>query len=265
MKITSLGFLLPVITLGCAIDAEEAPGGPQGERVGAAESAAVHNNAIFANAIFANSLAPQSLPSAQMTDLVDAGEAGELSRMLMRYLVHCAFDGSQAFTFSWEDSDYVLHHETYVGGVGLATGWETRGLYETEQRWVSACIAARVNYYGATVSLSLRGDHAALATTPAEQEVYPHQEGAFWGNIFLPEPYLNACYNTANVEHSRSKMRDCAAGHWDGATVSDCGDLQRVGPCDVVCVDRTSPPDVPDDGFASCNGVTEVITTFLDD
>jgi hypothetical protein len=158
-----------------------------------------------------------------------------------------------------------VHHETYPGGVGLAPGWETRGLYETEQRWVSACMAARVNYYGVSVSLSLRGDHAALDTVQEERDDYPHQEGAFWGNIFVQEPYLHACYNTANVQHSRSKLRDCAAGHLEDETVSDCGELARLGPCSSVCADRTSPPGVPDDGFASCNGVGEVITTFLDD
>lgn len=276
MKIASIGFLLPVITLGCAIESEDAARGPAEEQVGTAESAVAAPNTIFPNTIFPNTifpnalhpsaispgaLAPSSLPSAQMGALEADGEAGELSRALMRYLVNCAFDSTQSFTFAWI-RDGVWQPETYIGGIGLAPGWETRGLYETEQRWVSACIAARVNYHGATVLVSMRGDHAALSMIEGEVDSYDMQEGAFWGNIFASDPYVTACYDAENVDHSRSKKRDCAAGHLEGTTVSDCGPITRVGPCSGACLDRTVPAGV-DDGFASCAGVAEVITVYL--
>jgi hypothetical protein len=66
------------------------------------------------------------------------------------------------------------------------------------------------------------------------------------------------------VELAREIQRDCAVGHLDGTTESDCGIMDRVAACGSACVDRTIPADDPDDGFASCGGVTEVIATYLD-
>ena len=53
---------------------------------------------------------------------------------------------------------------------------------------------------------------------------YPDVEGAFWGNLFAAQPYINACYNSATVDNSRAYQRDCAAGHLiSGSQIVECG------------------------------------------
>ncbi len=193
-----------------------------------------------------------------MAALQEPGIDGIYSRMLVKYLVSCALDGSQSFSFTWNDSS--PHQETYWGSLGLARAWETRGLTEDEQAWVSACIAARTNYYGVTVVVSLRGPSARLMADTTEKGAFPEAEGAFWGNIFDASPWIKACSVGANVGHSRSKMRDCAAGHVNGASVSSCGMIALTGECSALCAAAADSTD----GFLSCEGVTQVISTYLE-
>jgi hypothetical protein len=220
---------------------------------------ALSTNALSTNALSTNALSTNALPADQMSALKDASLDGALARMLVKYLVTCAFSPEQSFTFSWKDSLNLTHYEVYSGDLGLATAWAARGLTEAEQRWVSACITSRVNYYGVTVMISMRGSHSALSVDEAERGAWSFREGAFWGNLFAPAPALYACYDPAQIAHSRSKMRACAAGHWDGLSTSSCGSILRVGSCDSFCV---APSDATD-GFSSCGDTTEVVTSFL--
>lgn len=202
---------------------------------------ALNPNALNPNALAPGALAPNvllgwSLSGSVLNALRDPGEIGHLSRQLLRYIVGCALDATQSFQLSWDEGG-ELHEERYRGELGLAPTWIDEPLDEEQQRWVSACVASRANWYGVSVIISSRGAHAALREPDrAELWAYPHQEGAFWGNLFTSSPRLYACYREANIRNSRHHMRDCAAGHRtsDGTTV-ECPNIHIVGACEDWC------------------------------
>ena len=71
--------------------------------------------------------------------------------------------------------------------MALAPEWMDRPLTETEQRWVTAGILARTNYFGKKVRISMRHSGSgfkSLKTDPEEAGEYTLYEGDFFGNIF---------------------------------------------------------------------------------
>jgi hypothetical protein len=254
------------------------------ESVGVAASAVEQGNALNPNALNPNALNPNALdpnalalsalsPNVLSPDALSAiqapDEGGSLSRELLRYAVSCAFDATQSFTFSWTDALGAVHAETYRGLIGLATSWSQQPLSTLGQQWVSACLAARANWYGAPVAISSRAQHPALnKAETAELSLYPNEEGAFWGNLFADPPRLYACDHGPNNDHSRDLLRECAAGHvvepW---SIEECGIIDIVGRCDLVCeplhpngVYHPSCDDTPGDEQPASS---KVITVFL--
>ncbi|MDI3290577.1 hypothetical protein [Polyangium sp. 15x6] len=229
---------------------------------------AIQPNAIQPNAIQPNALTPSALSPSSLAALQDSGQTGQMSRMFLRYAVGCALEPSQSFTVTWTDND-VVHTETYFGQLGLAPSWATGPLDETGQRWVSACLAARTNWYGVTVTISMRAAHNAIKHAGVvEKYSYPREEGAFWGNLFAPTPYLHSCVYVPNTGYVRSVMRDCAAGHVGPNGIENCGMIERRGPCDAVCDPLDSnngfrPKCVYDATVAPPRKTTEVVTVFL--
>lgn len=242
--------------LGSAEDAVEAPNAIAPNAIA---PNAIAPNAIAPNAIAPNALTAAAIASSAMTALQDPGEAGSLSRLHVKYAVSCAFNSSQSFSFSWTDAQSVVHDETYWGLLALAPDWATRGLTDSEQRWVSACMGARTNYFAATVHISMRGGHASLTTDATERTEFSAREGAFWGNIYAATPYLKSCYDDANVDNSRNRQRECAAGYLDGEDTLECGIIDITGSCSSIC----SAPGQTGDGFPACDDISEAITTYL--
>jgi hypothetical protein len=196
-------------------------------------------NALGANALGANALGANALGANSLAALKAATPTGAQNRQFVQYTVSCALTSSQSYSLSWTDSAGVVHDEVYWGLLGLAPGWVNGPLTdETQQRMVSACLAARTNWYGVTVMISLRSVLDPLRTQPTSQELvaYSHAEGAFWGNIFGPSPALYTCFEAGNVSLARSAYRDCAAGHLDphGQPVQ-CGIINIVGSCAERC------------------------------
>src|SRR4051812_13215695 len=168
---TAAAILLSGLT-GCAgMDVQD------GEDLGTAESAleadnaltpnaltpnALTPNALTPNALTPNALTPNALSSSALSAIQDPGLAGTLSRQHLKYTVSCALDASQSFSFSWTDSSNVVHNETYPGSLGLWTQWETQPLNTMGQQLISACLAARTNYYSTPVTISSRGPVKAL-------------------------------------------------------------------------------------------------------
>ncbi len=200
---------------------------------------AIIPNAIIPNAIIPNAIIPNAMDPGALAALQSDSPAGQLSRMFIRYVVSCALEPTQSFSFSWTETGGTVHAEVYPGKLGIAPGWATGPLTDvTEQRLISACVAARTNWYGVTVTLSLRSklDPLRTAVQSAELDAYPHVEGAFWGNLFTATPHINTCYVSANVNLSRAANRDCAAGHLDanGQPVP-CGMINILGDCSDYC------------------------------
>jgi len=244
-----------------------------------AEQEVVGSNLIVPNTLVPPDLTPSdiagaplsidAMPASSVAALQDPGQAGDVSRLFVRYAVGCAFDTSQSFSFTWTDEFGTTHEENYPGLLGLASSWATAPLGDQGQRWVSACLAARTNYYGIAVIISMRASHQAMQQLDGlEKAGFPMEEGAFWGNLFLPMPFVRACHYAPNDAHSRSLMRDCAAGHVGDAGIDSCGIIQRVGSCNDVCsaldptnlyhtsctLDPSASPAIP---------VAEVITVYL--
>lgn len=239
---------------------------------------ALGRNALGRNALTPGELGLRALNPGQLTpnalaSIKDPGAKGALSRELLRYMVSCALRPDQTFSFSWTDSSGVVRNETYRGDLGMADFWVYTPLNDDyHTRWISACLAARTNYYGVSVMISVRGSHGMLGTTAAERATYTVREGAFWGNLFDPNPYLRACFSPSGAVRAWQSMRDCAAGHWvyDPATgqltVETCGPIQIVGSCEDLCtlnVDSAGNAlyySTCRDGFSTTD---RLITTFL--
>lgn len=223
-------------------------------------------NGLVANSIDLNGIDPELLSTSVLSALRDTGELGTNTRILYKYLVGCALDSTQSISFSWTDLSSFEHEEVFWGKLGIAPTWKDASISVAERRSVSACIAARANYYGTTVSISLRGPQASLTNVAAtELAEYTKEEGAFWGDIFDGTPQLFACHQSANIANSRSKLRDCAAGHWIIEGYLECAHIAIVGDCDTLCdaLDSTDfyRPRCDDDELEA--STTDVITVFL--
>ncbi len=243
---------------------------------------ALNGNALNGNALNGNSLHLDAFgfetlhldalsfdalePEAQAM-VQSPGTPGDLARELLRYIVSCAFDPSESLSFSWTDSDGTVRSEAYEGLLGLTPQWLNGPLVTSEARWISACLASRVNWYGVSVLISSRGNNPGLDVTDDELALYPLKEGAFWGDLFSPTPAVYACYDSGGVDHARALHRDCAAGHVNSeGQVSECGPIQIVGDCNDVCSPAhplhgyhahcSSGPGAPDSS-------SRVLTVFL--
>jgi hypothetical protein len=285
MREVGLLFVLPVLLVGCTFDAEKETDEYDEEQVGEVAGAlstdnaltpnaltpnALTPNALTPNALTPNALTPNALDPSALTSLRNNGAAGEISRQLFKYVVSCALDDSQSFTLTWDDAEGAPQAVTYWGSLGLAPAWATRGLNLHEQKWVSACLGARTNYAGVSVTISVRGTHDLATADSGERASFGVQEGAFWGNLFDSNPWMRACESSLNVTYSREHQRECAAGHWDEPSSStlSCGIISRVGSCDSVCFGRTVPSSTPpvtdpESGFETCQGTAEVLTVYL--
>jgi len=85
---------------------------------------------------------------------------------------------------------------TFPGSIGLAPRWLTEAMTLSEERWVSACLLAHVNYFGKHVRISIRVTGVAVPELQAsadEQQTYPIFEGGFFGNLFAPTPVAYTC------------------------------------------------------------------------
>lgn len=242
----SLKSLLTIAALtlsGCTMevmDGDENAAEAEQELIGsnALTSNALTSNALTSNALTSNALTSGSLAPSVLSALQDPGTTGALSRAFLHYAVGCALSTSQTVSFSWTDGEGGVHDETYRGELGIATAWAASSLDDKDQRMVSACIAARVNYYGTPVMLSIRSGQDPLKIMVGSSELasYPYVEGAFWGNLWGSSPFLNACYNSATVGNSRAWKRDCAAGHVNGdGSTAECGMIHIIGACSSVC------------------------------
>jgi hypothetical protein len=228
-------------------------------------------NTLAANTLAANTLAANTLAANALAVIQSDTTDGASGRQLVKYTVSCALEASQSFSFSWTDSANVVHNEVYPGLLGLAPSWASGPLTdETQQRLVSACLAARVNYYGVAVTLSLRSRLDPLRTSVQSDELdaYTKVEGAFWGNLFGSSPHINACYFAGNESVARAAQRDCAVGHLEsGGGTSECGIIDILGPCSNWCTNFDTHErwyhDCTDPGSPGSPSTGAVIVTAL--
>src|SRR5262249_62198239 len=113
---------------------------------------------------------------------------------------------------------------TFQGQMGLAPRWLSEAMTSREERWVSACLLARVNYFGKRVIISMR---ATLLPVPAleasddEQQTFSIFEGGFFGNLFLPNPVTYACQGERTLAQAEDPiLQDRICTQETGATMA---------------------------------------------
>jgi hypothetical protein len=114
------------------------------------------------------------------------------ARQVMKRVVECALAGSTpdlpAQAVTWRHAGLGLS-ETWQGSIGLCPEWHT-GLPGGDcLERVSACVLARLNEQGQTVSISMRGRRDATSTLPvpaSETLLHSQADGAFFGTLFEP-------------------------------------------------------------------------------
>lgn len=200
------------------------------------------SNRLSSNRLSSNRLSSNGLSAGSTDAEALAAEDGGLE--LLTYMVSCALP---------EGESLEVAGTTLPGSIGLAPGWLDRGMTETEQRWLSACLYARVNYFGVTVHLSMRGASDALAADSAEQAAYPLYEGAFWGNLFTDTASEHSCisaYKATDPQVSTMPLRKCTVV--DASTGKTFCGYDSAGTCESACSGDT------------CGGEGQVINVYLE-
>jgi hypothetical protein len=180
-------------------------------------------NRLAANRLAANRLAANALSSTRLEANMATAEilATADGRDVYAYLVSCALPADvsiQATIPGAEDAYCTGGTCTFPGGLGLADYWVDHKLNPEGQRWVTACVLARVNLYEQAEAISLRGAHDSLIPASNERDVFTLEEGAFFGNIFADDAELdwNACrgrdklaWGPGSGSGGSLGMRDC--------------------------------------------------------
>jgi hypothetical protein len=239
--------------------------GESGDDAETIESAVTTENSLAANSLAANSLAANSLAANSLAAnslaanslaanaLVASALRDPLARQLLKYVVSCALDEDDDVSIRIDGKRY-----DFPGELGLAPEWgRAHGSCDGEcQRWVSACVLARVDAAGKKRIISLRGDTPALRPDGNELRRFTDREATYYGNLFVHDRPLFACLSPDKTEDPRV----C------GDSLADCP-MTVVGACDDACRDVGSYGDFGDcsDRGRARRGTIyhEAITVFL--
>ena len=181
--------------------------------------------------IIATTLDTAALTGAAIAPYTDTADR----RSYLEYIAACALDSTQSVS---------ANGYTFVGAYGLATGWTSGALSASDRRWVSACVLARVNFFGVTLPISMRGSHAALALDAGESG-YTVQEGAYYGDIFGGSDIRRACIGAdklATPTVGNLTYRVCTVNAGNGVT--SCS-FAYDGECASTCT-------VGSNGYNAC-------------
>jgi hypothetical protein len=185
----------PVLLLLTVMGAGFACGAPPTEDLVESQGAVMAANGLAANGLAANGLAANGLAANGLAanglaanGLAANGLADPAAHKFMEYVVSCALPADHSVSFMQDGVSYV-----FAGGIGVAPEWETRRCDGSCQRWVSACVLARLNKLGVHRQISIRGANEALAMTLHEMQDFPVREATYYGNLFQTEQPRYAC------------------------------------------------------------------------
>jgi hypothetical protein len=193
--------------------------GGTGEEETTVASALTADNALTANALTANALTANALTANALTA---NGLKDPLAREFLKYAVSCALPDGADVTFRVDGVRY-----SYPGSLGLAPEWGRKnGSCDGScQRWVSACMLARVDAAGVKREISIRGIHPALLPDRGELRSYPDREATYFGNLFIKGQPRFLCLSP----DQSSNERVC------GDSMTSCP-MTVVGSCDDACI-----------------------------
>jgi hypothetical protein len=177
-------------------------------------------NGLVMNGLVMNGLVMNGLV---MNGLTDASLANPPTQRFLKYLVSCALGPQQSLT--WTTAGGTTY--TFPGELGLAPQWggDHGSCDGSCQRWVSACLLARVDAAGIDREISIRGPHPALLPTPKEISQYTQREATYFGNLFVAGQPRFLCLAPGQKEDERV----C------GDSLDDCP-MTVVGSCTQDCV-----------------------------
>lgn len=200
-----LGAALLGVGGGCGVAAPDA--------VDTQSSSALVDNSLTANSLTANSLTANSLTANALRD--------PLSREFLKYVVSCALDDGQSLSMKIDGVTY-----TFAGSLGLAPEWgRSRGSCDGScQRWVTACVLARVDFLGVKREISIRGDNDVLDPDWHEIHDFPIREASYFGNLFVEGKPRFLCLSPGQTGDDRV----C------GPSLASCP-MTVVGDCDDAC------------------------------
>lgn len=236
--------LATVATVLIALAAAPAQADETSNRIAANRIAA---NRIAANRIAANKLAASKISENRLEAASGAAKmlSTEDGREVYSYIINCALpEGKEidatvpgATDTAPPDTLYTCANEScrFPGSLGLAEYWIDHRLDVKGQRWITACLLARVNCFGVKVMISLRGVAPQLLVGKHEAERYSLEEGGFYGNIFSdPSKPLdwNACRgkDAAAGESGDLELRVCTEPDPNDPTHTKCG-FNYAGDC----------------------------------
>lgn len=159
-------------------------------------------------------------------------------RHQLHYLVTCALPQHIVLY-----AQHGAERFTFPGKMGLAPGWLTRPMRPQEERWVSACMLAMVNYFDKHVAVSLRAEPPPapfFQPSAEEKRRFALFEGGFFGNLFLPHPVAYVCQGprTAADDHAPVLSdRVCTR-----ATEEKTPEGKPVTPCQFILTGPCSDP-----------------------
>jgi hypothetical protein len=142
--------------------------------------------------------------------------------------------------------------------LGFAPEWETGACGNACQEYVSACLMAHVNTAGAHIPLWLDAYNPNVGW--GQSASYPHQEGSFFGNIFVSPPkayYCNGKDFDQGVVPGRLGASQPGAPYVNPYT-------KGWGWKSTYCKDNCTSADNPHaaDGYKACAGHNNVVTVF---
>ena len=168
---------------------------------------------------------PSTIPPAAGSSLQVALANPDLAstadkRKQLTYLVRCALPADVALYADIEGERF-----TFPGSIGLAPRWLTEAMTPSEERWVSACLLAHVNYFGKHVRISIRATGIAVPELEAsadEQETFSIFEGGFFGNLFAPAPVAYTCQGTRTPAQAKDPiLQDRVCTQETGETIAE--------------------------------------------
>jgi len=196
------------------------------------------SNRLATNKLASNRLASNALSSTSLEANLATSELLSTAdgRDVYAYLINCALPEGMTIHASVPGAADTTQPETlytcsagdcyFPGGIGLAEYWVDHKLDPKGQRWVSACMFARVNAHDTAEPISMRGPHDALVVGPDEALQFPIEEGAFYGNLFTGD---------GPIEWNACRGEGQAAGEFDGLVDRDCTEPDPENPGKTQC------------------------------
>jgi hypothetical protein len=172
------------------------------------------------------------------------------SRTALSYAIGCALSPGH-------DLEVVVDRVAHPlpGALGLADTWTKAPLTLEQRRLVTSCMLARLNYYGISVNVSLRGASPELEVNDADLDTYTIEEGAFFGDVFAgAKSYAGVCSGSGTAPWQRK----CAQPGPSGVGLCE---VDYVGACGKICGQENGY-------YVDCAGrndarYAEVITAYL--